>query len=494
MTSDQSKVVDGTCRAAWSAWGSLADAGTRAGVLEALAAGLDEIREEVLRVASEESALTPAELAPEFARMTGTLRQFAAVAREGSWIGAMIDHASPEPVGAFGGVVGPAHDVRRVLVPLGPVSVFGASNFPLAYGACGGDTASALAAGCPVIVKEHPAHPRTGRLIVGAAREALRGAGHSEDLIALVENADPRDLSPATALVGHPMVRAVGFTGSQRAGLEIARLARERAEPIPAYCEMGSCNPVVVTREAAVARGEAIGRQVAESILLRHGQQCTCPGLLILPPGCGAVVEALAARLAAADPRAMLAPWVRDGYLHRLAECRKARGVETVVYGREGSGQRQAGTCLLRVGAADFAAQPVLHEEVFGPSVLVVELGGMSELRTLPLRGALVGSLYGGVADEGWDLARNRLASMCGRVVFEGVPTGVRVAGAMVHGGPFPATNRPESTACGPMALARWCRPVCLQNAPKEALPAELRDGSWHGTRVVDGRVVPGAG
>lgn len=189
----------------------------------------------------------------------------------------------------------------------------------------------------------------------------------------------------------------------------------------------------------------------------------------------------------------MLAPWVRDGYLHRLAECRKARGVETVVHGREGSGQRQAGTCLLRVSAAGFAAQPVLHEEVFGPSVLVVEVHETEEVSGLPLRGALVGSLYGAAADDGWDGARNRLASMCGRVVFEGVPTGVRVAGAMVHGGPYPATNRPESTACGPLALARWCRPVCLQNAPREALPRELQDGAWHGTRTIDGSVVPGA-
>lgn len=460
-------------------------------MLEALAAGLEASREEILRVTCEETALTTPELAPEFSRMTGTLRQFAAVVREGSWAQAMVDHAGGAP-GAFGGVVGPPHDIRRVLVPLGPVAVFGASNFPLAYGVCGGDTASALAAGCPVIVKEHPAHPRTGRLIVEAARRALREAGRSEDVLSLVENQNPRDLAPALALVGHPMVRAVGFTGSQRAGLEIARLARERAEPVPAYCEMGSCNPAVVTREAANARGAAIGAQIAESTLLRHGQQCTCPGLLIVPPGCGAVVDEVAARLAVAEPRAMLAPWVRDGYLHRLAECRKARGVETVVHGPEGSGQRRAGTCLLRVSAADFAAQPVLHEEVFGPSVLVVELGDMAEVGTLPLRGALVGSLYGSATDREWDRARNRLASMCGRVVFDGVPTGVRVAGAMVHGGPFPATNRPESTACGPLALARWCRPVCLQNAPKEALPRELQDGAWHGTRVIDGRVVNG--
>lgn len=491
MLPDKSEVVDRACRGAWAAWKTLADAETRAGVVEALAAGLEAGRDEIIRTASEETALTTAELAPEFARMTGTLRQFAMVVRDGSWVGAMIDHAGQ--AGPFGGVVGPSHDIRRVLVPVGPVAVFGASNFPLAYGACGGDTASALASGCPVIVKEHPAHPRTGRLIVGTARSALRGAGHSEDLLSLVENEDPRDLTPASALVGHPMVRAVGFTGSQRAGLEIARLARERAEPIPAYCEMGSCNPVVVTREAARARGEEIGRQIAESILLRHGQQCTCPGLLIVPAGSGVLVDEVAARLKAAEPRAMLAPWVRDGYLHRLAECRKARGVETVVHGREGSGQRQAGTCLLRVSAAGFAAQPVLHEEVFGPSVLVVEVHETEEVSGLPLRGALVGSLYGAAADDGWDGARNRLASMCGRVVFEGVPTGVRVAGAMVHGGPYPATNRPESTACGPLALARWCRPVCLQNAPREALPRELQDGAWHGTRTIDGSVVPGA-
>jgi 2,5-dioxopentanoate dehydrogenase len=464
------------CDAALAAFDPLtADPAARAALLDALAAALAASREPILALCVDESALTAAELAPELARMTGTLRLFAGVVREGSWVRAAIDPASPN-------AVGPGHDVRRMLVPLGPVAVFGASNFPLAYGVCGGDTASALAAGCPVIVKEHPAHPLTGRLISMVARSAAEKAGFPSGVLGYIENPDPADTAPARELVSHPAVRACGFTGSPRGGLAVERLGRERPCPIPVFAEMGSINPVAITQRAAAERTRTIAEALADSILLRFGQQCTCPGLVIVPRIEGPVADLishLARRLSDAPGRDMLAPWVRDGYLRRVEACAGAPGVRVLTRGHAAPGPRGAGTALLQTDLPTLRAHATLQEEVFGPAAIIVENVGGDPLDD-DFLSALTFTVHAGADDP--DAARllQSAARHAGRVIFNGVPTGVRAAAGMVHGGPFPSSNRPDTTAVGPFALERWCRPVCWQNCPQNLLPQALQV-AWNG-------------
>jgi acyl-CoA reductase-like NAD-dependent aldehyde dehydrogenase len=458
------------------AWGR--SPSLRARMLDSAADALASARDRILATCCDETALTTDELAPEFDRMTGTLRMFAGIVREGSWVRACIDTATRS-------AIGPGHDVRRMLVPLGPVGVFGASNFPLAYGVCGGDTASALAAGCPVIVKEHPAHPRTGRLIHSLAIEGAGGAGAGGDgggalPLSYINNEDPADLAPAQSLVR--LVAAVGFTGSTRAGNALDRLARERPEPIPVFAEMGSVNPVLVTRAAARTRGAEIGTLLAESILARFGQQCTCPGIIQVPHsenGGAELVGTLAARIAGAPGRDMLAPWIRDSYAKRLREVESCRGVQVTARGQSRAGPRAGGACLFSVGLDDFVAQPSLSEEIFGPAAVVVDLP--DEGASIGHLGALTMSVFFDAGDGGdVEMVRRLLEAWppAGRVILNGVPTGVRVAAGMVHGGPWPSTNRPDTTAVGPLAIERWCRPICFQNAPDAVLPPELQNAN----------------
>lgn len=515
MSTQQKNTVSEACeraRQAFSALGGLAPE-ARAGVLDAVAAALDARRDEILRTCSEETALTIEELNPEFARMTGTLRMFAELVREGSWVRAAVDVRVSQSPGGYAGLglpaiqepgvtagallVGPNHDIRSMLVPLGPVAVFGSSNFPLAYGVCGGDTASALAAGCPVIVKEHPAHPKTGRLLAGIAQEATRAVGFDGQLVGYVPNEDPRDYSVAAALVGHFVIAGVGFTGSTGGGLALEKLARERSEPIPVFAEMGSNNVVVVTERAAKTRPEGIADEIAASLLQRFGQQCTCPGTIIVDPGDAGVrlVELLAARVKASSGRNMLAPWIKQSYERRVEEAVALPGVRRIAQGEVAAGAQGAAACLLEVNAGcraiEMFKQRELREEIFGPAAVVVHLpidmiGDLGLLRTLTF------SMYA----ESEEMATDWTAMACcsianahsGRVIFNGVPTGVRVATSMVHGGPFPATNVPHTTAVGPRAIERWSRPVCWQNCPGALLPEELRDENPRGVmRVVNG-------
>jgi NADP-dependent aldehyde dehydrogenase len=478
------------------------DSKRRASMLDGVAAALDSSRAEVLKVANEETALTAGELAPEFARMVGTLRMFANVVREGSWVRAAID--TPAPDGA--GSIGPNHDVRRMLMPLGVVAVFGASNFPLAYGVCGGDTASALAAGCPVVVKEHPAHPRTGRLIHQVALQGLCAtAGDSwrdwaTSILGYVPNADPRDFSVAGAILSEEHIQAVGFTGSKKAGMAIEKLARERARPIPVFAEMGSCNPVYVSARAAERRGSAIADELADSILARHGQQCTKPGLIFVEnlKRAGATLQPrLVERFLAAECRDMLAPWIRDAYLSRLQACAGAAGVSTLARGRTGEGDRSAPAALLGSHYKDWMRHymdDTVQDEIFGPATVLVDVptGQLGSYQSIEPH--LVCSWYV-EAEEVTSVRATDLVSRTatgpaagGRTVWNGVPTGVRVANGMVHGGSFPATNRSDSTAVGPFAMERWCQAVCLQNNPDRLLRPELQDSNPLGImRIVNG-------
>ncbi len=462
-------------------WSSL-EPDDRAGAIEALTASLDQSRELILATAAHETALAIDDLAPEFARMIGTIRMFAGIARDGSWVRAAIDRGwAPGPGRGQPpqGLIGPAHDVRRMLLPLGPVLVFGASNFPMAYGVCGGDTAGALATGCVVVVKEHPAHPATGRLLASIARDALESRdGKLRDAIQYVHAEDPADHRVAHALVGHEAIAAIGFTGSHRAGTAIARLASERPAPIPVFAEMGSVNPVFVLPGAAAARGEAIAEALAGSILARVGQQCTRPGLVFVGEDRGAIRGALAHRLAMAPAREMLAPWIRDGYESRLDEVARTTGVTTLVRTARDAGPRRAAPSLFSAGVEAFAREESLRREVFGPSAIVVE-GPMPE--ALPRDVARLTLSVFGEGDELREFLRDWASLCAGRIVVNGVPTGVRVCGAMVHGGPYPATNRPDTSAVGPLAMERWCRPVCVQGCPEELLPPMLRGGGVGG-------------
>jgi NADP-dependent aldehyde dehydrogenase len=476
----------------------------RATVMDAIAAALDPRRDEILRITADETALTIDELAPEFARMTGTLRMFAGLLREGSWVRAAIDpiqnprgHAgatgaaqgttSPGPSGpgvtaGVPNVIGPNHDIRRMLIPLGPVAVFGSSNFPLAYGVCGGDTASALAAGCPVIVKEHPAHPRTGRLIASIAQQAVKAAGFAAKLLGYVRNEDPSNYSVASAIVQHPPIRAVGFTGSLRGGLAIEQMARSREIPIPAFAEMGSLNPVRITEAALESRGDQIADALADSMLARHGQQCTRPWLIFVPPPTAArrrFTKRFADRVAAAPIRDMLAPWIRDLYMSRVRSLARSKAIRVLANGPATRGPRSAPAHLFGARISNLPA--ALLEEVFGPAAAIVDIAGFGD-RRLPRPASLTWSIFcepGELADAfGPAFESDVVSRRAGRIIFNGVPTGVRVASAMVHGGPFPATNRPDTTAVGPMAIERWCRPVCFQNCPDALLPPELRNAN----------------
>jgi 2,5-dioxopentanoate dehydrogenase len=464
---------------AWETWRA-ASSKDRARTLRALAEDLDAHRAHLLEMCAQETSLFHEELTPEWARMVGTLRMFADVAEVGSWRTPSVDPALPP---GAPGLVGPGHDVRRTLMPLGPVAVFGASNFPFAYGVLGGDTASALAAGCSVVVKEHPAHPRTGRLLAERARAVCERWSHP-NLLSYVAHEDPANHAIAQALVSHPRIAAVGFTGSIPGGLAIDRIARARETPIPVFAEMGSINPVFITPRAMDAHPERLADQLSDSILMRVGQQCTRPGVIFVTDSTHspAFLHRLAQRIKASPVRDMLAPWICEGFLSRMRAIKESKAASL----EAGSDANPPRTTSRTVRAHLWCttldrwnATPVLREECFGPSVIVVVMPAWDAHTSAALSGNLTLSLFADTSDEK-DLARARTflhhhTAKAGRIIMNGVPTGVRVCASMVHGGPFPACNRPDTTAVGPAALARWCRPVCYQNTPPELLPSELQ-------------------
>lgn len=505
--SDPIRDLAAVIRGASEASITLCNRDTRAQLLVAIGDALDASRAEIIQTTADETSLHPAELEPEFDRMSGTLRMFAALVREGSWVRAAID--MPVPVGEK--PIGPNHDIRKMLVPLGPVAVFGASNFPLAYGVCGGDTASALAAGCPVIVKEHPAHPKTGRLIHRLASKAAADSGSPAALGYLI-NEDHGDLRPAERLVCHPMIRGVGFTGSLRGGLAIHNLATTRSlgggfpDPIPVFAEMGSCNVIVVLRHAFDRNREQIADAVATSLLTRVGQQCTAPSVLLVAGYERAdwMYVALEERIARAPLRRMLSPSVAANYYRRLDHILSDSGIEahTPLPNPAQRVQSLGVPTLFKSQAVKMEDSPSLWEETFGPGLIVAGCGSMAHGYFFT-PAALAVTLYAEpedlvdddccLLDEAFigsaSSVAEELRQRAGRITFNSVPTGVRVCTSMVHGGPFPATNRPDTTAVGPLAIERWCRPVCFQNCPDALLPPELQDanplGIW---RTVNGQ------
>jgi NADP-dependent aldehyde dehydrogenase len=450
----------------------------RARLLRAAADALDAAAGELVPIAIEESSLPEGRLTGEVARSSGQLRLFADALEEGSYLEVILDSADPDakPV--------PRPDLRRMLVPLGPVVVFAASNFPFAFSVPGGDTASALAAGCPVVLKAHPGHPRlserTGEVLV----EALRAAGAPEGTFAVVHGMDVG----VTAL-SDPRVKAGAFTGSVKGGLALLEIATQREEPIPFYGELGSLNPVFVTSAAVAARGNEIADGYVASYTLGTGQFCTKPGLLFLPEGHG-LEERLVEAVRGTGPAGMLNDRIRSGHAHERDRLEGLGPLRTLVHGADTDSG--VAPTLLATTAKELLADPdPILQECFGPTSIVVEYADRDEM--LAAAEAFGGNLTATVHAEDGDAPTlppllDVLRDRAGRLIYNGWPTGVAVAWAMHHGGPFPATTASIHTSVGTTAIRRFLRPVCYQNTPQSLLPEALRDDNPLGLpRRIDG-------
>jgi 2,5-dioxopentanoate dehydrogenase len=469
---------------AFPIYGNL-DGAAKGTFLRSIAAGIEERGTDIVVRAGLETGLPEARLRGELARTTNQLRLFAGVVEEGSWVNARIDPAAPErkPL--------PRADIRSMLKPLGPVAVFGASNFPLAFSVAGGDTASALAAGNPVIVKAHPAHPRTSELVGQAIRESVQACGLPEGVFSLLFDAQ---IEVGTQLVVHPLVKAVGFTGSPVAGKALMKLAASRPVPIPCYAEMGSVNPLFILPGAMHARSAAIASGLQNSFTLGSGQFCTKPGLVFIPEGSDgdSFTELLKTGVEGLPPQTMLARNIGEKYAAAVLGRGEESGVRLAAKSAvEGSLATRQPVTLFASEVASFLRDPSLAEEIFGPTTLLVTYTGREEM--LAAAAALEGHLTATIHGTEEDLVSHRdliavLESKVGRLLFNGFPTGVEVCHAMVHGGPYPATSDGRSTSVGTQAIFRFARPFCYQDFPDSALPAELQNGNPLGlTRMVNG-------
>ncbi len=445
---------------AWSAYPRRAEA------LEAVADALDARAAELAVIADTETALGGERLQGEVARATGQLRLFAAVLRDGGYLDAVVTPAT-----------GPAPELRRVNRPVGPVAVFAASNFPFAFSVVGGDTASALAAGCPVVVKAHEGHPVTSQVCAQIVIEALAAAGAPAGTFALVHG-----VQAGLRLLRHPAVAAAGFTGSMAGGLALARICAERPVPIPFFGELGSVNPGVVLPGAAFCRPAAIATGYVGSLTLGTGQFCTNPGLLFVPEDVG-LLTAIGEAAQTSAGGAMLSERIFAGYQDAVAEADAHPGVTALAEGQPGPGPWGATPRVFQTSLKEFAADiAVLSRERFGPAGLVITYAAVEDL--LPVLAALPGNLVGTVhVDTGsaqdMDLARQVvpvLERIAGRIVCNGWPTGVAVVAAQHHGGPWPSTTAPAYTSVGTAAIRRWLVPVAYQDFPAELLPPRLAD------------------
>lgn len=483
--------IDALCDRATRVGAELARLGRhgRARMLESMADALEQRRDRIVETADRETALGTGRLGGELSRTAYQLRLFAEVLREGSYLEAVVDHAGPSPMG-------PRPDVRRILRPIGTVAVFGASNFPLAFSVPGGDTASALAAGCAVVAKAHPAHPATSvlaheALAAGAAAVGLDGAP-----VSLVFGVDA-----GSTLVRHASVQAVGFTGSLAVGRLLADAAAARPSPIPFYGELGALNAVVVLPGAAASRPEQIAEGLVASFTLGVGQFCTKPGLVLVPEGDGGsrLVGELASRVAASSPGVMLGPDIARRFAERAAAITSQPGVSVLASSSQDADVRSSSGRPVVVRAEAGALRGVVLEECFGPLLVVASYDGPEQLASLlDLVGpGLTATVHGEPAEAaGADRVLEVLAGRVGRVVWNGYPTGVAVCWAMHHGGPYPATTSSLHTSVGATAIRRWLRPVAYQDVPDVLLPEELREQPVPEATVprrVDGvLVVPG--
>lgn len=432
-----------------------------------------------------ETGLPRARLEGERGRTCGQLRLFASVVRAGEWLDLRLDPALPERAPM------PRVDLRQQHIPLGPVTVFGASNFPLAFSVAGGDTASALAAGCPVVVKAHSAHPGTSELVGRAVQAAVAKCQLPEGVFSLLFGAG-REVGQA--LVADPRIQAVGFTGSRAGGLALLATAQARPQPIPVYAEMSSINPVFLLPEALKARGGEIAEGFVASLNMGAGQFCTNPGLVIgvKGPDLDAFLEAAGEAVKGSTAQTMLTPGIHAAYQQGVDTLATHPKVREIARGQAGEGPNQCQPGLYVTQAADFLADETLQAEVFGATSLVVACADVSEMKAVAesLEGQLTATLQ--MDDGDLEAARRLLPVLerkAGRILANGWPTGVEVCHAMVHGGPYPATSDSRSTSVGSAAIQRFLRPVCYQNLPAGLLPEALQDSNPFGvSRLVDGK------
>ncbi|AZM52550.1 aldehyde dehydrogenase (NADP(+)) [Streptomyces sp. WAC 01529] len=479
--------VDQAVRAARAAAPALADRTVRAAFLRTAAGLLEEAKDHLVEAADAETALGPVRLTGELARTCYQLRAFADIVDEGAFLDVVIDHpdASATP---------PIPDLRRYKIPLGVVAVYSASNFPFAFSVPGGDTASALAAGCPVVVKAHPDHPGTSELVASVLRRAAARHDIPEGVIGLVHGFDA-----GVALVEHPLVSGAGFTGSIRGGRALFDAAAARPVPIPFHGELGSLNPVVVTEAAAAERGEQIGTGLAGSMTLGVGQFCVKPGLVLAPEGAGGdrLVKSLTEAVSDTEAGVLLDHRMRENFVAGVRERAELPDVAAPVTPGAG-GEHTVSAGFLTVPAARLASEgayDLLLEECFGPVTVVARYADDAEITAVLSRlpGNLTATVQlsadeaAGASPRGAELIAE-VTPLAGRVLVDGWPTGVAVAPAQHHGGPYPATTS-TSTSVGGTAIERWLRPVAYQNTPEALLPPELRDANPLGLpRRIDGR------
>ncbi|MHA5498432.1 aldehyde dehydrogenase (NADP(+)) [Pseudomonas aeruginosa] len=445
----------------------------RAAFLETVAQNIINIGDELIERCMVETGLPRARIEGERGRTVGQLNLFATVVREGSFLDARIDPALPErkPL--------PRVDIRLRNIALGPVAVFGASNFPLAFSVAGGDTASALAAGCTVIVKAHSAHPGTSELVGRAVQKAVSDCGLPEGVFSLLFDSG-REVGQG--LVADRRIKAVGFTGSRTGGTALMHIAAARPEPIPVYAEMSSINPVILMPQALSERGADIGKAFVASLTMGAGQFCTNPGLVIAIEGEGldAFIVSASEALSAAAAQTMLSPGIFNSYCQGITALQLHPNVTVLAAGRTGE-TNQGQALLFSTSASDFLAHHELREEVFGAASLIVRCKNITQVQQVinALEGQLTAALH--IADGDHALAKGLIHSLelkVGRILVNGFGTGVEVCHAMVHGGPFPATSDSRTTSVGSLAINRFLRPVSYQDLPQQLLPDALRDAN----------------
>lgn len=455
----------------------------RARFLEAIGDALLDLGDRLIATAMAETGLPRARLEGERQRTINQLRLFAAELRRGEWLDVTIDPALPDRQP-------PRPDLRRMNVALGPAAIFGASNFPLAFSVAGGDTASAFAAGCPVIVKGHPAHPGTGELAARAILAARDALGLAPGIFSYLPG---RSNALGAALVADPRIKAVAFTGSRKGGLALSRIAQARPDPVPVFAEMSAVNPVILLPGALEARAEALGAAFVASLTMGAGQFCTNPGLVIALAGSGLdrFVAAAAAALSEAEPVPMLTAAIQQAYAQGIGSLGAHDKVDRVAAGRPAAGPTRESAALFTTDAASFIADKALQDEVFGASSLIVRCRHPQEMIEViaGLDGQLTATFHAGEGDE--ETASRLLPLLtekAGRVLADGWPTGVEVCHAMVHGGPFPACTDGRVTSVGTLAVRRFLRPVCFQSIPADLLPPALRDDNpWNLPRTLSG-------